>query len=207
MRRLHGAGRRQAGALLRHRRSARSASPRSRRSRGSARSTKPHPLQQAFMDEQAAQCGYCINGMIMSAKALLDRIPHPTEAEVRAGPRRQSVPLRHPRPHHPRRTEGVASHGEDRDMNAVISRRQFAAGVGRHRRRLHARSEVCAGAADGAAAGQPRQQPHARRLDPHQRGRRRDRVAPARSSLARASSRRWRRSRPKSSTCRSRACT
>jgi nicotinate dehydrogenase subunit A len=46
---------------------------------------KPHPLQKAFMDEQAAQCGYCINGMIMSAKALLDVIPHPTETEVRQG--------------------------------------------------------------------------------------------------------------------------
>ena len=45
---------------------------------------KPHALQKAFMDEQAAQCGYCINGMIMTAKALLDRIPHPTEADVRA---------------------------------------------------------------------------------------------------------------------------
>jgi nicotinate dehydrogenase subunit A len=45
----------------------------------------PHPLQQAFMDEQAAQCGYCINGMIMSAKALLDENPHPTEAQVREG--------------------------------------------------------------------------------------------------------------------------
>jgi len=46
---------------------------------------RPHPLQQAFMEEQAAQCGYCINGMIMSAKALLDQIPHPTEAQVRDG--------------------------------------------------------------------------------------------------------------------------
>jgi len=46
---------------------------------------KPHPLQQAFIDEQAAQCGYCINGMIMTAKALLDRNPHPSEAEVRDG--------------------------------------------------------------------------------------------------------------------------
>jgi nicotinate dehydrogenase subunit A len=45
----------------------------------------PHPLQQAFMEEQAAQCGYCINGMIMSAKALLDQNPHPTEAQVRDG--------------------------------------------------------------------------------------------------------------------------
>ena len=43
---------------------------------------KPHPLQQAFIDEQAAQCGYCVNGVIMSAKALLDRNPRATEAEV-----------------------------------------------------------------------------------------------------------------------------
>jgi nicotinate dehydrogenase subunit A len=46
---------------------------------------RPHPLQRAFMEEQAAQCGYCINGMIMSAKALLDQNPHPTEAQVREG--------------------------------------------------------------------------------------------------------------------------
>ena len=46
---------------------------------------KPHPLQQAFIDDQAAQCGYCINGMIMTAKDLLDRNPHPTAAEVREG--------------------------------------------------------------------------------------------------------------------------
>ena len=45
----------------------------------------PHPLQQAFIDEQAAQCGYCINGMIMSAKGLLDRNPRPTEQDVREG--------------------------------------------------------------------------------------------------------------------------
>jgi nicotinate dehydrogenase subunit A len=43
----------------------------------------PHPLQQAFIDVQAVQCGYCINGMIMSAKALFDHTPHPTEAQVR----------------------------------------------------------------------------------------------------------------------------
>ncbi len=46
---------------------------------------KLHPLQRAFIREQAAQCGYCINGMIMTAKALLDRNPHPTEAQVREG--------------------------------------------------------------------------------------------------------------------------
>ena len=43
-----------------------------------------HPLQQAFVDEQAAQCGYCTNGMIMSAKELLDRNPRPNEPDVRA---------------------------------------------------------------------------------------------------------------------------
>ena len=48
-------------------------------------SQKMHPLQQAFIDEQAAQCGYCINGMIMTAKAILDRTPHPTETQVREG--------------------------------------------------------------------------------------------------------------------------
>jgi nicotinate dehydrogenase subunit A len=44
---------------------------------------KPHPLQKAFIDEQAAQCGYCINGMIMKAKELLDQKPHPSDADVR----------------------------------------------------------------------------------------------------------------------------
>ncbi|HSV24627.1 MAG TPA: (2Fe-2S)-binding protein [Xanthobacteraceae bacterium] len=43
----------------------------------------PHPLQKAFIAEQAAQCGYCINGMIMTAKAFLDRNQHPTSAEIR----------------------------------------------------------------------------------------------------------------------------
>jgi nicotinate dehydrogenase subunit A len=46
---------------------------------------KPHPLQQAFIDEQAAQCGYCISGMIMTAKDLLDRNPRPSEVDVREG--------------------------------------------------------------------------------------------------------------------------
>jgi nicotinate dehydrogenase subunit A len=44
---------------------------------------KPHPLQQAFIDEQAVQCGYCINGMIMQSAALLTRNPKPSEHEVK----------------------------------------------------------------------------------------------------------------------------
>jgi len=43
----------------------------------------PHPLQRAFIEEQAVQCGYCINGMIMEAAALLDREPDPSEDEIR----------------------------------------------------------------------------------------------------------------------------
>ena len=42
-----------------------------------------HPLQHAFVEEQAAQCGYCINGIIISAKALLDRNPDPSEDDIR----------------------------------------------------------------------------------------------------------------------------
>ncbi len=45
---------------------------------------KPNPLQQAFIAEQAAQCGYCSAGMLMRAQALLDRNPAPSEAEIRA---------------------------------------------------------------------------------------------------------------------------
>jgi aerobic-type carbon monoxide dehydrogenase small subunit (CoxS/CutS family) len=43
-----------------------------------------HPLQQAFIREQGAQCGYCVTGVIMSAKALLDANPGPTDAQIRA---------------------------------------------------------------------------------------------------------------------------
>lgn len=44
---------------------------------------EPHPLQQAFMDAGAIQCGFCTPGMILSAKALLDRVPHPDEKTIR----------------------------------------------------------------------------------------------------------------------------
>ncbi len=43
---------------------------------------QPHPLQRAFLDEQAGQCGYCLSGILISAKALLDRNPDPTRADI-----------------------------------------------------------------------------------------------------------------------------
>jgi aerobic-type carbon monoxide dehydrogenase small subunit (CoxS/CutS family) len=44
---------------------------------------KLHPLQQAWIDEQVPQCGFCQNGQIMTAKAMLDKNPHPTDAQIR----------------------------------------------------------------------------------------------------------------------------
>lgn len=49
---------------------------------GIGSSANPHPLQTAFLDEQAGQCGYCLAGIIMSAKALLDRNPSPSRAQI-----------------------------------------------------------------------------------------------------------------------------
>ena len=43
---------------------------------------RPHPLQQAFLEEQAGQCGYCLSGILISAKALLDRNPAPSRADI-----------------------------------------------------------------------------------------------------------------------------
>ena len=51
---------------------------------GLAASGTPHPVQQAFIDEQAFQCGYCLNGWVLTAKVLLDKNPHPTDAEIRS---------------------------------------------------------------------------------------------------------------------------
>ena len=52
---------------------------------GLATNGKLHPVQQAWIDEQVPQCGFCQNGQIMTAKALLDKNPNPTDEEIRAG--------------------------------------------------------------------------------------------------------------------------
>jgi nicotinate dehydrogenase subunit A len=44
---------------------------------------RPHPLQTAFIEEQAFQCGYCLNGWVLTAKAMLDRNPHPSDDDMR----------------------------------------------------------------------------------------------------------------------------
>jgi aerobic-type carbon monoxide dehydrogenase small subunit (CoxS/CutS family) len=50
---------------------------------GLASNGKLHPLQQAWIDEQVPQCGFCQNGQILTAKAMLDKNPHPTDAQIR----------------------------------------------------------------------------------------------------------------------------
>ena len=50
---------------------------------GISKDGKLHPVQQAWIDEQVPQCGFCQNGQIMTAKALLDKNPHPTDAQIR----------------------------------------------------------------------------------------------------------------------------
>ena len=50
---------------------------------GLGSANKLHALQKAFIEEQAAQCGFCISGMIMTAKAFLDRVPNPSENQIR----------------------------------------------------------------------------------------------------------------------------
>jgi aerobic-type carbon monoxide dehydrogenase small subunit (CoxS/CutS family) len=52
---------------------------------GLAQNGKLHPVQQAWIDEQVPQCGFCQNGQILTAKALLDKNPNPTDAEIRRG--------------------------------------------------------------------------------------------------------------------------
>jgi aerobic-type carbon monoxide dehydrogenase small subunit (CoxS/CutS family) len=52
---------------------------------GLSRQGRLHPVQQAWIDEQVPQCGFCQNGQIMTAKALLDRNPNPTDTEIREG--------------------------------------------------------------------------------------------------------------------------
>ena len=72
-------------------------------------------VQAAFIAEQAAQCGYCTNGMIMAAKALLTQTPKPTPEQIKQRARRQPVPLRYAYAHPARRHARVAASSEADD--------------------------------------------------------------------------------------------
>ena len=69
---------------------------------GLGNGNKLHPVQRAFVEEQAVQCGYCINGMIMESAAFLARQQEPDRGADQEGARQQPLPLRHPRPHRAR---------------------------------------------------------------------------------------------------------
>ncbi len=66
---------------------------------------KPHPIQQAFIDEGAAQCGFCLSGVILTAKAVLDQKPARVRRGNPDGFGRRSVPLLYPPSHVPRNPE------------------------------------------------------------------------------------------------------
>ena len=84
VRRVHGDHQRRGGPFVHHA-GLRGAGARSPRSKGWPRTASCIPLQQAWIDEQVPQCGFCQNGQIMTAKALLDTNPNPTDAQIREG--------------------------------------------------------------------------------------------------------------------------
>ena len=139
---------------------------------------KPHPLQKAFIDEQAAQCGYCINGMIMKAKELLDQQAAADRGRRARGAGRSSLPLRHPQPHCRRGRAGRQRDGEDLTMNApTLTRRGFTKGLGGLVLAFSLDpAELLAPGRRRPAARQPQQQPMLRRLDPDRRRRQRHRL-------------------------------
>jgi aerobic-type carbon monoxide dehydrogenase small subunit (CoxS/CutS family) len=80
---VHGHHQRRRGALVRDADVERQR--RNHHAGGLAKDGKLHPLQQAWIDEQVPQCGFCQNGQIMTAKAMLDKNPHPTDEQIREG--------------------------------------------------------------------------------------------------------------------------
>ncbi len=95
----------------------------------------PHYLQKAFIEEQAAQCGYCMNGMIMTAKVLLDKNPHPDRDEIKEALNGVFVPLCshlrvYPRGQTSRRRRGPEGGGDRKMETKSISRRQFVKDTG-----------------------------------------------------------------------------
>jgi hypothetical protein len=91
---------------------------------------KPHPLQQAFIDEQAVQCGYCINGMIMQAAAFLTENKNPTEAPRKPWPTICAGAVRICALSAPSSAPRATSEGRVIVLATVTSRRDFLKGTG-----------------------------------------------------------------------------
>ena len=96
VRRLHRHRARRRDTVVRHAGVGACRAPRSPRLEGLARPEQPHPIQQAFIAEQAAQCGFCLNGVILTAKAFLDRNPKAGRRRDAAGAVGRTLPLLHP---------------------------------------------------------------------------------------------------------------
>ena len=93
---------------------------------------RPHPIQQAFIDEQAAQCGFCLNGVVLTAKAFLDQNPNADRRADPAGDVDRAVPLFRPHAHAARHQAVRARAGPERRRregrragSMTVSRRQF----------------------------------------------------------------------------------
>ena len=96
---------------------------------------KMHKIQQAFVDEQAVQCGYCINGMIMSTKALLDKTPKPTDSQIKDRLGRQPVQLWHPYPNIESGQTSFGAIGLRSEMDEIYGHHSQA--ISRRRRRAN----------------------------------------------------------------------
>ena len=127
MRRLHRADRRHGRALL-HDAGEPRRRPRDHDARGARHAEQPDRVQAAFIAEQAAQCGYCTNGMIMTATSAALGDADADDRSGEAGARRQPLPLRHPHAHPARRrARGACEEEASRDGGAAmtVSRRDL----------------------------------------------------------------------------------
>ena len=90
---------------------------------------KPHKVQAAFIEEQVPQCGYCLNGWVMTSVALLEKNPAADRRPDPRGARRHQVPLRHPH-RDPARRQARGAGLREAAMNMNINRRELLAGAG-----------------------------------------------------------------------------